>query len=97
MLRLLQCNQRIKYLLNLAKLGKKVVQLCLLDVDSRKHFQLSVASSAGGALGDLESVSYPLLISVSAYIMGKNFGLHCLGLFFFSLYICVVLKSTLDR
>lgn len=86
MLRLLQCNQRVKYLLNLGKLGKKVVQPCLLEVDSRKYFQLSVASFARGALGDLESVSYPLLISVSAYIMGKNSGLTCLGLFFFFIY-----------
>lgn len=67
----------------------------LLEVVTRKYFQLSVASSAGGALGDLESVSYPLLISVSAYIMGKTSGLHCFVWFFFPLCICLVLKSTL--
>lgn len=49
---------------------------------------VSVASSAGGALGDLESVSYPLLISVSAYIMGKNSSLHCFGFLNF-LYVFV--------
>lgn len=62
------------------------MQPCLLEVDTRKYFQLSVACSAIGALGDLESVSYPLLISVSAYIMDKKSGLHSFGFF---LYIFV--------
>lgn len=63
------------------------MQPFLLEVDTRKYFQLSVASSASGALGDLESVSYPLLISGSAYIMGKTSGLHCFDFFFLYIFV----------